>query len=970
MRFDTKKFFKNFKFFVFCIAIIVGCLLLSLFVDIKYNSLDEVELGDGDVDISSLVLNEIMTSNKGVISSEDGKLYDYVEIYNGNDHEINLKDYGLSDEPTVKWVFPETVIGPKEYKLVFLGGIRSEGLITNFKLKSSGGETIALFKPNGKVVDAIETVALESNTVMARNTDGKWAIMSTPTPGRANTNEGYNEFLKDIKIKEDSDVLINEILPDNKGNFVNAYGEYSGYIEIINKGEKSVNLENYSLSNDEIVSFKWQIPNVTLGSGEVLLVYTSGKSRVDGELSTSFKLKSKSGSVVLTNNKGKVIDRVKYENLGNGVAYVRDGNKFMESSAISPGYINTNEGIEGFQKSFLKLPKTLVITEAMNSNYSHLAQNGGNYYDWIELYNNSKDTVDLNEYCLGTSTNNICAYKLPSVKLESGQYYVIMASGDEKLTNSSYYHAGFKLGDVESIYLSKDKKIVDTLFLSNVPKGYSYGKNKDYGWYYYSTPTPLKENGSGTMSISFVPKASIESGIFNNSKGFEVALEGGSGTIYYTLDGSTPTTDSKVYSSPLTIKKTTVLRIMEKEIGRLKSAVKTYSYIVNENHKLDVISLAINSSDFSTINANTSTESKITRKVNAQLLTQNGGGFQIDAGLKLFGGSTRSYRKKSYELKFKKRYGDATLHYKVFDDVDSSVYNSLILRTGSQDEFQWSKRILIRDIVSTSLMKEHTNVDVQAYKPVVVYVNGKYWGLYFLREKVDETFVANHYNVEATQKNTDILRVDGEVKTGSSKKYKEMLNWMANNPLSNKSNYEKIKEQIDVENMCDFWIGEIYATNYDILNVRYFSNPNVDKGKWKFIFYDMDSAYYNVNLNYYQYYTQASGMGGWNFPTTLLRNMMRSSEFKKTFVERLSYNLKNTWNYNTISKKIDEVIAEIGEDEIKRNLNRWDNISWSQYKTNVNYVKNFAKKRNSYMKSQAKSYFNLSDKDYKKYFGD
>ena len=457
MKFDFKKFFKNIKFFIFCGAIIVASLLLNIFVDIKYNTLEEVDLSDGDVNIGSLVLNEIMTSNKGVISSVDGKLYDYVEIYNGNDHEINLKDYGLSDESSVKWVFPETVIEPKGYLIVSLGGIRSDDLITSFKLKSAGGETLALFKPNGKVVDAVETVALDSNTVMARDTEGKWVIMSKPTPGQPNTVEGYNQFLKDIKITEESDVLINEILPENKGNFVNKNGEYSGYIEIINNGEKSVNLENYSLSNDEIVSFKWQIPNVTLGSGEVLLVYTTGKSRLDGEISTSFKLKSKTGTVVLTNNKGKVIDRVKYENLGNGVAYIRQGNKFAESNAISPGFINTNEGIEGFQKRYMSVPKTLVINEAMNSNYSHLKQNGGNYYDWIELYNNSGETINLSDYCLSTTTNNICAYKLPNKELEKGKYFVIMASGDENLTNSSYYHAGFKLGDVESIYLSKDR---------------------------------------------------------------------------------------------------------------------------------------------------------------------------------------------------------------------------------------------------------------------------------------------------------------------------------------------------------------------------------------------------------------------------------------------------------------------------------------------------------------------------------
>ncbi len=969
MKFDTKGFFKNIKFFAISLLLIVILLLASLLFGPNTKKLKEEDLGDGDINIGKLVLNEILTSNKGVITSSNGNLYDYVEIFNGNDHDINLKDYGLSDESSVKWVFPETVIPAKGYVVVFLGGIREKGLIANFKLKSAGGEILTLFKPNGKVVDAVEVPALDSNTVMARNTDGKWVNQIKPTPGFANTNEGYEAFIKSLLIEGESDIVINEILPNNKGNFINRSGEYSGYIEIANNGEKTINIGNYSLSNDEIVSFKWQMPNYVLNPGEVVVVFTSGKSRLEGELSASFKLKNKSGVVVLTNNEGKVIDRVNYDNIGNGVAYIREGKSFNASSAISPGYINTNEGIEGFQKRYMSVPKTLVINEAMNSNYSHLKQNGGNYYDWIELYNNSGETINLSDYCLSTSTNNICAYKLPNKELESGKYFIIMASGDENLTNSSYYHAGFKLGDVESIYLSKDRKIIDTLFLNDIPKGYSYGKGTNYGAYYFGTPTPGSENGSGTASVSYAPNASVKSGIFNNSSGFEVALNG-SGKIYYTLDGSTPTTDSKVYSSPLTIKKTTVLRIMSKESGRLRSAVETYSYIVNENHKLDVISLALNPGDFNTINANTSTESKITKKVNAELLEQDGGGFQIDAGLKLFGGSTRSYRKKSYELKFKKQYGPANLNYKVFDDVDSSVYNSLILRTGSQDEFEWSKRILIRDIMATSLMKQYTDVDVQAYKPVVVYVNGKYWGLYFLREKVDETFVANHYNVAATKTNTDILRVDGEVKTGSNKKYNNMIKWITNNSLSNKNNYEKIKEQVDIENMCDFWIAEIYASNYDILNVRYFSNPEVDNGKWKFIFYDMDSAYYNVNVNYYTFYTNSYGMGGWNFPTTLLRNMMKSSEFKKTFLERLSYNLKNTWNYNTVSKKLDDIVKEVGEDEIKRNLERWDNISYSRYKTNINYVKNFAKKRNSYMKSQARSYFNLSNAEYKKYFGD
>ncbi len=967
MKFDFKKFGKNKFFFLICTLAVVIVLLLDLLVGVNKYSLDEEELKDQNITIGSLVINEVMTSNKGVITDEKGKLYDYVEIYNGNNHEINLKGYGLGDEgSTAKWAFPNTVVPAKGYVVVALSGTYQQGLYASFKLKHAGGEVLTLYKPNGKVADAVETLAFDSNMVMARNAEGKWVIQNSPTPGYSNNVEGHNKFLESLMSDEEKTIVINEFLPENRGNFRNESGEFSGYIEVKNISDKSVDLENYSLSNDENVSFKWQFPSIKLSKGEVLVVFTTGKASLSGELSTSFKLKNKNGAVVLANNKGKVIDRVKYEDLGNGLAYVRGNNSYAPSSALSPGFDNNDEGIKSFKKKYQKTPEGLIINEAMNSNYSYLTQNGGNHYDWIELYNNSNKTIQLSEYCLTTSINDLCSYKLPEFELEKGKYYIVIASGDVNLSNDSYKHAGFKLSETESIYLTSSGKVVDTLFLHDIPKGYSFGKDTKFGTYYYGSPTPGSNNSGGAEAVASMPKASVDSGIFNDSKGFEVTLSG-NGNIYYTLDGSTPTTSSKLYSSPLTIQKTTVLRIMSHEDGKLNSDTNTYNYIVNENHKIAVVSLAINAADFKKINNNPGTNN--VRPVAAEMLNPDGSGFKIDAGLKLFGGSTRYYRKKSYELKFKKQFGPAELHYKVFDTVDSAVYNSLILRTGSQDEFQWSKRNMLRDIVSTSLMHDYTKVDVQAYKPCVVYVNGTYWGLYFLREKIDETLIANHYNVPATKENTDIIRIDGEVKTGNKSKYNEMVNFLKKNNMSNASNYAKAKEMIDIENFCDFWIGEIFATNYDMLNLRYMRNPDVDGGKFKLVFYDMDSAYYNVTNDYFTFYGRSAGIGMGNWSNPVYVNLMKNQEFKETFVTRLSYNMNNTWKYENFEKKIDSVIAEIGEDEIKRNLSRWNNISYSQWQKNVSEFKKYAKQRPSIMIKQAKSYFKLSDADIKKFFG-
>ena len=408
---------------------------------------------------------------------------------------------------------------------------------------------------------------------------------------------------------------------------------------------------------------------------------------------------------------------------------------------------------------------------------------------------------------------------------------------------------------------------------------------------------------------------------------------------------------------------------MDKESGKIRSPVKTYSYIVNENHTLPVMSLALNQSDLSAVHSHAWVEGYI-RPVYAQFFEKDGDGFEIGAGLKLFGGSTRGHAKKSYELKFKKKYGAGKLKYQVFDDVDSAIFDSIVLRTGSQDEMgDYSKKALIRDIVGTALVKEYTSVDVQAYKPIALYINGKYWGVYFIREKVDETFVANHYNVEASKSKTDLLRIDGQLKSGSRSKYNKLVSYISSHPMSNNTYYKEVEKLIDIENFCDFWIAETWTANHDIVNVRFFSNPNVDDGKWKWIFYDLDSAFYNVDRNYYQFSISPSGMTSAGYSTFLLRNLMKNSNFKKKYLERLSYNLKNTWSTANVLKKIDDVIAEIGEDEIKRNYKRW-NKSYTEWQNNVNFVRKYAKNRNKYMVSQAKSLFNLSSSDAKKYFGD
>lgn len=189
---------------------------------------------------------------------------------------------------------------------------------------------------------------------------------------------------------------------------------------------------------------------------------------------------SKNGVAILTKS-GKIVDQVTYTNLENGLALIKE-NKWIISGKISPGYLNTVEGVESFSKKYLQNKDGLIINEIMNNNTSYLAQNGNEYYDWIELKNNSKKEINLKDYYLSTNDNRLTEWKLPNITLAPGELYIVMASGDTNLSNKTYQHTNFKLSEIESLYITDGKNIVDSMFISEVPLEYSMGRGDNYGF--------------------------------------------------------------------------------------------------------------------------------------------------------------------------------------------------------------------------------------------------------------------------------------------------------------------------------------------------------------------------------------------------------------------------------------------------------------------------------------------------------
>ena len=922
---------------------------------IEANKTPEITSLDSNSSSShKLVINEIVTNNEGLNIDEEGNLYDWIELYNGTNKDIDLTNYGLSDKENgqIKWVFLSVTIKSKEYLIIYLTGKRKTGLNANFSLKNDGGELITLKSPSGKVVDTIETIELSKNNSMYRDSEGKWKVTEEVTPGYENSKKGRETFLSMNNTQDNTNLQLNEILPVNEGNIAFNKSDLYGYVEIVNNTDSNIDLHDYYLSNDLNILYKWRFPKKELEPSETYLVYTNS---LNHENNASFYLKKKTGSVVLSNKNG-IVDRYEYNDLTPGVAYIRTGNNWNMSGDISPGYPNNAQGKIDFQKNIDTMKTGLVINEIMSSNSSYLVQNGNQYYDWIELYNNSDKEIKLKNYQLTTERDDIYMYNLPDIILRPNEYYVFMASGNQSLSNNEYTHTNFKLSSGEGLFLYKNEELVDSLFVYGIPKNYSYGRNNTFGHYFYKDATPGFYNGeNGIREIAYKPTFNNTDGIYNINNSLEVTLNG-NGDIYYTLDGSTPTSSSNKYTNPIYLNDTKVIKAISYENDKASSPVTTQSYIINENHSLPVMSISLNEWDYNSLMYNLYSKNIVDAYVEYY---DKDSSFSTTCGLKLFGGQSRQLNKKSFSLEFGNKYAETKLNYKVFDDKNIVEFGDLVLRSGSQDQ----NSSMIRDEFVSKILVKYGTIIAQDVKPVVLYINGKYWGVYFIREKINPKYIENNFNVKGQ---TNIIDYLFRAEDGTDKPFVDLRNYIKNHDMRDDKNYEYVSNLLDIDYFIDYYVVQFITNNSDSHNIRYFNNSQLDNGKIKTISFDLDYAFLSdYGVTYIDFLIYHYGL---NYPpdSTYLEGLLKNNKFRKRFIERIAYYMNNVWTKEHILEVYDYLYNSI-EPEMHRNASRW-NQNYDNWNKEVNKLKEQALSRVDEVPQLTKQYFHLSQEEYNEYF--
>lgn len=961
--------------------------------------------GEGVSALRGVVLSEVMSSNKGSVADAYGDYPDWIELYNTMDKDVDISGYGLSDDVLAgpKYIFPSgTTLKANGYIVVFCSGAAVDSMHASFKISAS--DTLMLYDASGLTLESLTLNAVPAGQSYARSTDGGF-VATEPSPGYENSAAGAAAYQASRGKGEDIGVYINEFMASNKTVIADQYGVYSDWIELYNSTNRDVNLSGYGISDNLSQPVKYKLPQGTVIPAKgYLIIFCSGNESTDasGEIHAPFSLRAYEEDVVFSNPSGQVIDSYSYSRMeaDQSMARMPDGTgSFGLSGKPTPGYANTDDGYSAFMAAMSTQVGSLYISEIMGANLTAHKAPDGAYYDWVELHNAGTSAIDLSGYGLSDNVNNPAKWVFSAITIEPGEYLILYASGDSSggSTEKKNLHLNFKISaEGETVYLFNPAgEIVDKLAAGRFLEDVSYGRQADLRFAYFTASTPGSANNTGKAGLTESPSFSVTPGIYGEAVTLSITAGEGE-SIYYTTDCSAPSSRSTLYTGPITISKNTVIRAVSVKENYITGRAASGTYLFTSdgvNHSLPVVTLVTdpdNLWDSKTGIYAYGEDYDASLPYGKSLETANffedgdewerpatfevfgGDGireFAQDIGISIAGAYGRGRAQKGFNIIARDEYGEDRMAYAFFDNLEFTEYKAVVLRAGGQDQ----NRSKIRDELAVEIL-EGTDVDFlyQSYRPVVLYLNGEYWGVYFLKEKRNRFFVAQHEDT-ANVTDMDIGKASSRVSYGTKEEWTAFMNYVSSHDLSVQSNYDYVCSQMDINSFIDYMVCELYTGNSDYANIQYYKLPG---GKWKWIYYDFCWGFSN-----YDHQTLSLRRGSVPAASGLFNALLENKAWRTAFLERFAELLNTAFAPERVIEKIDKLYALV-EPEIAREREKFngktfmgvqqkdENIgSYDSFVRQIDYLKTFAQKRPQILKDMIQKEFGLSDAYMKEVFG-
>jgi autotransporter-associated beta strand protein len=689
------------------------------------------------------------------------------------------------------------------------------------------------------------------------------------------------------------------------------------------------------------------------------------------------------------------------------------------------------------------------INEVQSTN-TGLPDPAGQLIDWVEIHNTAAAPVNLQGHYLSDSLSSRLKYQFPDVTLPAGGFLIIWAGslGDFP-NNRTPFHANFSIssgGEPVVLTAPDGTTIIDeypalAIGTSN-GTGRSMGRQPDGTGplFFFNTPTQGAANttaGVATETLA-APAFSVPGGPHTSSVSVSISTSVVGGTIRYTLDGSDPTESSPVYSGPLTLSSRTgeanlyaeiptnyldpgppyyegwqppngevfkinVLRARVFKPNVAPSRITTQSYLVDPagaaRYPYPVVSIATTAANLFSDETgiyvpgrpdawpkNYAQEgSAWERPGHIEFYEPDGTlGFQGEIGIRLHGNTTVSRPRKALRIYARNPAGPSTFNHQIFAEKEVDSFDTFLLRAGGND---WGQSIFRDALVSA--IAAPTGLDRMSSRPAAVFIDGEYWGIHNVRDRIDEGYYFHHYGL------TDAEFTQLEVPASAAGSwpvydrgepslladFEDILDRAWAGEFATPQGYAALTARIDIDNFIDYQVHEIWAGNTDWPgnNVRLWRAVTPDTqpgaharhdGKWRWILFDADFAlgldFFYVpgfsdgpNHNTLAY---ASLTGGANFignseqGTRLLRKTLENSEFRDKFINRFADLLNTSLSVSNATAKLDEFVS-LYAPGMTEHVNRWRQpFNWTN---DIGRIRNYLQQRPAAVRGHIAGRFGL-----------
>jgi len=621
----------------------------------------------------------------------------------------------------------------------------------------------------------------------------------------------------------------------------------------------------------------------------------------------------------------------------------------------------------------------VVVNEVLASNVNSVFDKGQfNFSGYIELYNKNDFSVDITNYYITNDISRQTRYKFPSgIIIQPKQFLKVIC--DEA---NYWLHTNFKLdADGGIIILSNSNlQVVDSVSFRRQYPDISIGRKPDgaAGWTYLAYPTPgAKNNVQSGSQLCAQPTISPNPGYYTDNVTVRIYSNMGNATIYYTTDGSEPSNKSKLYTGPFVIAANTVVKAKNYHNEYLPGTSSCNTYLLKEHvSKLPIVSISTNPDYLFNDSIGIYVEGKngiagnCVDKANWNRDWERPGFFEYfepdgrrrivqGTDLKISGGCSRSNPQKSFGILPSSRYGKGSIDYPFFaSKPDQTNFGSLMVRNSGNDWYTAK----FRDAFMQNLAIHNMDLDYQAFQPVAFYVNGAYWGIMNLREKIDKNYFRANHNLPSDS--VDMVEKNGEIICGDNKGYLSFVDSLTKVDMSKPEGFDFLNRNIDIDEYLNYLVLEIYCGNHDWPgNNNKFWRSKAAGSKWRWMATDLDfgfglynSSAFDSTLNFV---TATNGPKWPNPPwsTLLPRKIFENPTTRDLFIQKMQTAIHTIFRQERVNFLVDS-IKNMMAPEMPYHWKRWWG-SESQWNNEVNKLKLFNLERGPFMENHLRDFFKL-----------